>query len=92
MKTPKAKKTPVRNNSDIPTSFASENEERDWWAQHELTDDFFAEAGRDAWTHVANLEFQVMKLLGGLEVLTEETRSLKDRIDKLESQLSSSGS
>ena len=32
-------RTVVRSRAEIPSSFASEEEEREWWATHELADE-----------------------------------------------------
>jgi hypothetical protein len=84
--TRKSKLKPVNSRRDIPTHFDSEDEEREWWAEHELTEKFFAESEGDIWTQVANLELQIMRLTGRLDCLTEENQALKDRVKHLESR------
>jgi hypothetical protein len=33
----------VRSHGDIPSHFASEDEEREWWATHELSDELLSD-------------------------------------------------
>ena len=84
--TDKAKIIPVRTRAEVPSTFNSEDEERDWWACHELTDEFFAEAESDPETALANLELELMRLTSSLDKLTDENRVLKERLEKLETQ------
>jgi hypothetical protein len=80
----KVKVKPVDSAQDIPTSFATEDEERQWWAEHELTDKFFTEAEDNLETRVSNLELQVLKLTDRVDCLIDENQALREQLEQLE--------
>lgn len=49
MKTKREKTNIVQSLGDVPQSFASEDEERDWWASHEFSDDLYDKLPRPGW-------------------------------------------
>jgi hypothetical protein len=49
----KQPRTPIRSREDIPTHFASEDEERDWWDAHELSKEVM-EGMRPTWDDIGD--------------------------------------
>jgi hypothetical protein len=89
MNQPLDERIPVNSQSEIPSSFASEDEEREWWATHDLTDAFYEEGREEA--EIANLRFQQLKLTYAVGKLRDENQTLKERLNKIEAKLSISG-
>jgi hypothetical protein len=55
----RAKRTIVHSAAEIPSSFSSEDEEREWWASHDLSESFYEE--NKAGTFAANAVFQSLR-------------------------------
>ena len=85
MKRDTKRRTLVDSQNEIPPAFGSEDEEREWWETHELSDAFLAENRQD--TEIANLKFQQLKLAAAVDNLLAENRALKGRIEEVEAKL-----
>lgn len=49
----------VQSLQDVPRSFASEDEEREWWATHEFSDDLYDQLPRPDWLELLPLGLRV---------------------------------
>jgi uncharacterized protein (DUF3084 family) len=87
MMQPEAPRTPINSWAEVPSSFASEDDEREWWATHDLTDRFYDQNREE--TEIADLKFQHVKLLQALERVEKENRSLRQRVEQIEAKLAS---